>query len=208
MNNFKIGDKVVRTHPTTKNSLVQKDGIYTVNRIRDDGWLGLREDPIGGAAWNHKYFLLHIVVNTPDEMKASNPKDAIASGKLPLGIFPPMVHAEVVLGLTEGRLKYGGNNWRAAGVLSSVYTDATLRHVFAYLCGQDIDPDSGLPHLSKAMSSLAVLRDAQIHGMCEDNRAPVSDEKRWVELNEKTTALVEKYGKVNPEHITQKTHPA
>jgi hypothetical protein len=64
-------------------------------------------------------------------------------------------------------------------VRASVYFDATIRHLFSWWEGEDIDPDSGLHHVTKALSSLTVLRDAQLQGMCTDDRPPVSP-KGWV----------------------------
>jgi hypothetical protein len=72
--------------------------------------------------------------------------------------------------MLEGMLKYGRSNFREKGIRISVYTDALLRHVFAYMAGEDIDPDSGLPHLAKILSTTAVLADATVLGNVTDDR--------------------------------------
>ena len=77
--------------------------------------------------------------------------------------------------MMEGAMKYGRHNYRVAGVRASVYLDATIGHLSDYWEGQDIDPDSNLHHITKAIASLYVLRDAQLQNMCEDDRPPKSD---------------------------------
>lgn len=104
------------------------------------------------------------------ELKATNPKDAIGSDKLPVHLWPETATAMGCLGLLDGMLKYGRSNWRSAGVRSSIYVDAARRHVARWFEGEDNDPDSGLPHLSHALACLAILVDAQAAGKLNDDR--------------------------------------
>lgn len=48
--------------------------------------------------------------------------------------------------LTFGAKKYAEHNWRG-GLNYSRLVGAALRHIFAILRGEDIDEDSGLPHV-------------------------------------------------------------
>jgi Domain of unknown function (DUF5664) len=48
--------------------------------------------------------------------------------------------------LTFGASKYGAHNWRG-GFNSSRLIAALLRHAFALMRGEDLDPESGLPHI-------------------------------------------------------------
>lgn len=105
---------------------------------------------------------------------------------------PIRVVAELGVAMTEGALKYGPYNYRESGVRGSIYFDATLRHLFAWWEGEDIDPDSGLSHVAKAIASLAVLRDGMMQGNWTDDRAP-KVESFYPELHEKTQALKTKY---------------
>lgn len=102
--------------------------------------------------------------------KESNPKDVFGARKVPFSLLSGRVLAYMAVGMGEGGMKYGGFNWRHAHVLSSVYYDATLRHLLAWHEGQDIDPDSGLHHVVKAMTSLHVLMDAILIGKWIDDR--------------------------------------
>lgn len=102
--------------------------------------------------------------------KPTNPKDAIGSDKLPLHLWPEAATALGCLGLLDGALKYGRANFRAIGVRSTIYVDACRRHLNAWIEGEDLDPDSGLPHLSHALACLAILVDAQAAGKLNDDR--------------------------------------
>lgn len=104
------------------------------------------------------------------DSKPTNPKDLIGSGKLPLHLWPATATAMGCVGLAEGMLKYGRSNWRVAGARASIYVDACLRHLFAYFEGEDVAPDSGVPHLANALACLAILVDAEAAGKLTDDR--------------------------------------
>ena len=59
--------------------------------------------------------------------------------------------------------------------------------------GEDLDPASGLSHISKALSSLAVLRDAIHNNKMNDDRPPKLEDGWIDELNKKAAAIIEKY---------------
>ncbi len=124
--------------------------------------------------------------------KATNPKDGIGSRKAPLSVLSWRVMYEVALGMLEGAIKYRRHNYRVYGVRASVYMDATDRHLKAFWEGEDIDPVSRLHHISKAMSSLHVLRDAMLHGNWEDDRPPKSPDGWMDEMNLKAAELLDR----------------
>ncbi|ARV77536.1 5' nucleotidase [Sinorhizobium phage phiM5] len=128
-----------------------------------------------------------------EKLKETNPKDAVGVRKVPLHVVPARVTAEVGLALLEGARKYGSYNWRAAGVRASVYFDATRRHMDDWWEGVDIDPDSGLSHVTKAIASLTVLRDSMMHGNWQDDR-PIRAAAGWVQdMNGKAAAIIDRY---------------
>ncbi|CAM3214633.1 dATP/dGTP diphosphohydrolase domain-containing protein [Pseudomonas fluorescens] len=104
------------------------------------------------------------------ELKPSNPKDLIGSGKLPLHLWPVTATALGSLGLLDGMLKYGRSNFRAVGIRASIYYDAASRHLNAWFEGEAVDPDSGLPHLAHALACLAIIVDAEAAGKLNDDR--------------------------------------
>ena len=131
------------------------------------------------------------------KVKKQNPKDKIGTKKPRFySGLPANVTKEVSIGMLEGAIKYGRHNYRIAGVRASVYIDATIGHLFDYWEGQDIDPDSNLHHITKAIASLYVLRDAQLTNMCEDDRPPKSDvEGDKIRLQAVVDELFTKYPK-------------
>jgi hypothetical protein len=138
-----------------------------------------------------------------NQKKPTNPKDTVGIKKAPFSTVSAPVMAEVGVAMMEGALKYGRHNFRGVGVRASVYYDATIRHLFSYWEGEDQDPDSGMSHVTKAIASLMVLRDAMIHNKCDDDRPPRSPEF-YKELNTRAGELLKRYGDVNPHHYTIK----
>lgn len=126
--------------------------------------------------------------------KETNPKDAVGIKKAPMSTVPAQVMLEIGLGMLEGARKYGRHNYRVAGIRNSVYYDAAMRHLTAWWEGQDTDPDSGMNHIVKALTTLTVLRDAMNNNMATDDRPPKLTNQDWVaELNKKAGEIIEKY---------------
>lgn len=135
--------------------------------------------------------------------KPTNPKDAIGIRKAPLSTLPMGVVAEMGAAMLEGAAKYGRHNYRGVGVRASVYFDATMRHLISWWEGEDVDPDSGLSHVTKALVSLAVLRDAMMQSKCEDDRPPRSA-PFYPDLNERCGQMLDKHADKSPRHWTIK----
>jgi hypothetical protein len=125
--------------------------------------------------------------------KDTNPKDAIGITKAPASVISRPVLAELGLAMMEGALKYGRHNYRAIGVRASVYYDAQNRHMDDWWEGMDIDPDSGLSHVTKAIATLVVLRDSMIQGNMTDDRPPPSPAGWQAEINTKVKELLARY---------------
>jgi hypothetical protein len=99
-----------------------------------------------------------------------NPKDRMGAAKPNLSVLPFAPLLEAIPALYEGRRKYGPWNWRAENVSESIYADAAIRHLMQFLAGEDVDPDSGVHHIAKAIAGLLVVRDAMLHGNSVDDR--------------------------------------
>jgi len=140
--------------------------------------------------------------------KPTNPKDAVGIAKVPLSTVSAPVIAEVGLAMMEGARKYGRHNYRDVGVRASVYYDATLRHMMAWWEGQDIDPDSGLSHVTKAIASLVVLRDSMMNRKLTDDRPPSPPDIDWIDvLNGQAKDIIEKYPNPKEAHIRHDPTP-
>lgn len=101
-----------------------------------------------------------------------NPKDLIGAKKPDLSLIPTTAMVYMAKCMTNGAAKYGPFNWREEGkpVQTRTYVAAAMRHLIAYLDGEDNAKDSGLPHLGHAMAGIAVLVDAIECGNSVDNR--------------------------------------
>lgn len=71
--------------------------------------------------------------------------------------------------LTFGARKYNAYNWSQGIAWSRLYA-ATLRHLFAFWGGEDIDKDSGQHHLACAMCEIAFLLEHSEHKLGVDDR--------------------------------------
>jgi hypothetical protein len=126
-------------------------------------------------------------------MSEKNPKQSHGRKKASMYCVPAPVLMEVGASMLEGGIKYGPYNFRDTPLFMSDYYDSTLRHMMLWWEGEDIDPDSGIHHVSKAIGSLMVLRDAMMNGMAEDDRPAEVARKGWMkEIDLKTTEIRER----------------
>ncbi len=104
--------------------------------------------------------------------KATNPKDALGTGRLPMSLVPSSGIAAVTLAFLEGACKYGRFNWRASPVRASIYADAMHRHLAKWFNGEDCDEKTNVPHLASIIASAMILIDAELCGTLNDDRPP------------------------------------
>lgn len=100
----------------------------------------------------------------------TNPKQAYGDKKVGLQWVPPALLIAAGQAFVDGKKKYGAFNWRDKPVEVMTYVGAMLRHTLAYLDGEDIDPESGNPHLSGVVASAGILLDSLAAGTLIDNR--------------------------------------
>ncbi len=127
--------------------------------------------------------------------KDTNPKDAVGIRKWrQYCTVPTTIIWELSVAMLEGARRYGRHNYRVAGVRASVYVDAAKGHIDQWWEGEDIDEESKLNHITKAMASLAVLRDAMIQGKFIDDRPPRTDlDKLRAELQVAVEDIFDRY---------------
>lgn len=78
------------------------------------------------------------------------------SGKPMLALCPPAAIELMGQAMTYGASKYGQFNY-LGGISSIRLLSAALRHIFAYLKGEDLDPESGISHIGHALACLGML---------------------------------------------------
>lgn len=89
------------------------------------------------------------------------------SAKPRMNLLPPKAIVEVSKVLTFGAEKYDAENWRKLDDLQNRYTAGALRHIFAHMDGEQLDPETELSHLAHALCCLLFkleieLEDAKI----------------------------------------------
>ena len=76
------------------------------------------------------------------------------SKKPKMNLLPPKAIVEVAKVLTFGAQKYGAENWKELEDLQNRYTAGALRHIFAHMDGEKVDPETGLSHMAHALCCL------------------------------------------------------
>ncbi len=71
--------------------------------------------------------------------------------------------------LAFGAKKYGAWTWSKGKLWSQDY-GAALRHLLAWAEGEDLDPESGEPHLAHAATDIMLLLISQLRGLGTDDR--------------------------------------
>lgn len=89
-----------------------------------------------------------------------NPKDRIGDTKPQLHLIPASACILESLVLALGGQKYGPFNWRTKRIRGTVYASAMLRHLLAWIDGEDVDPESGLSHIAHIRAGGGILLDA------------------------------------------------
>ncbi len=94
------------------------------------------------------------------------------AGKPPMELLDASALEEVARVLDFGRKKYAAHNWRK-GLSYGRLLGAALRHTFAVVNGEDIDPENGRHHAAEAICELMFLLRFQL-----DSRTDLDDRYR------------------------------
>ena len=113
-----------------------------------------------------------------ERLEVVNPKEGAGAQKVPFSCIPCQPLGELAVAMYEGGYKYGKHNYRDSRIAASTYYEAILRHMMDFWEGEDIDPDSGLSHITKAIATLFVFRDAMMSEQWYDDR-PVRGMQDW-----------------------------
>ena len=93
-------------------------------------------------------------------------------GKPPMSLLSRTALEEVAKVMAFGAQKYAAHNWRS-GFTWSRTLDAAARHLYAFIDGEDKDPESGLSHLAHAMCCLMfTLEFEKTHPELDDRWKP------------------------------------
>ena len=103
------------------------------------------------------------------------------SEKPKMNLLPPKAIVEISKVLTFGAAKYDAENWRKLDDLQNRYTAGALRHIFAHMDGEELDPETNLSHLAHAMCCLLFKLEIEL-----ENGKIKEEESREVDSTEHT----------------------
>ena len=111
-----------------------------------------------------------------DNMDLSKGGVKYDTGKPRMDLLAPEFVEGVARVLDFGAVKYADRNWEA-GMRWGRCVGAALRHIFAWMRGEDFDKESGLHHLDHAACCLMFLRAYVARCIGEDDR-----KRKFVEM--------------------------
>lgn len=106
------------------------------------------------------------------------------TGKAELHQVPTSLKFAVAKVLMYGEQKYAKGNWRL-GMKWTTASDCLERHMASWLDGEDLDDESGLPHLYHAAANIAML--IEYSETCKD----LDDRHTETPINTKDTAFTQ-----------------
>lgn len=115
-------------------------------------WKGYEPFPTPEVTYTEQ--TMNTVQNLANAVHRENPKTATTAvrfdqDKTDWSLLPMDALEEVVKVLEFGAVKYDRNNWRRGeGFKYSRVVNSLLRHTYAWMRGEDLDPESGYSHLA------------------------------------------------------------
>lgn len=91
------------------------------------------------------------------------------SQKPRMELLPPKALEEIAKAFTYGANKYSDHNWRK-GFKWQRLIGASMRHLSAFTRGENVDPESNLPHLAHLGASVMMLIEHYTCNIGEDDR--------------------------------------
>lgn len=179
---IKVGDRVKRVWGD--NGELAKLGQETVVvELRGSGYVVeyVREDHPEDRASPRQEWWFDTRTEKIEQSRAdafltdNNPKTRVGAMKVPLHLVPASALYHEACAMADGARKYGAFNWREEKVSVSTYIGAALRHIYAYMEGEDCAEDSGAHHLGHARACFGILLDAAQGGTLIDDRPTGSD---------------------------------
>ena len=115
-----------------------------------------------------------IAVTAAADCPDDNPKTAVGAKKPAMSAVPPVALLHIGQAMADGARKYGAFNYREKTVSATTYYNAVMRHLLAWLDGENEAEDSGVHHLAHVMACCAILIDAESVGRLNDDRPKVT----------------------------------
>jgi hypothetical protein len=111
------------------------------------------------------------------EVTGTGIKQVMAEPKTPIHLITPQFIEGVAAILQHGANKYAPNNWMAGMSWSTVF-GGVMRHLWAWFRGEELDPESGLPHLCHAACGIMFLH-WYCHGPAREAHTDKCDDRMY-----------------------------
>lgn len=118
--------------------------------------IGISRD--GGSIWKDTCANGELA-HDPEKLDEGSKDD---TGKPRCDLLPPLALLATAEVLAYGAKKYAPENWRRVNGWRWRYTAACLRHLFAHMRGEKIDPESHFSHLAHASCCVLFLLELEI----------------------------------------------
>jgi len=112
--------------------------------------------------------------------------DRYNEGKIRYSLIPSYALKVLAQVMTKGAEKYSDDNWRK-GMKYTDVLDSIFRHLEAFRSGEDLDKETGLPHLGHLMANICFLLEYSLTHTELDNRIKQHDSKPDKNLNNLVT---------------------
>lgn len=168
------GDSI-RTRPATDRYRSEWDRIFGDSQPDEPVTISQLSDAIKVARVQRMYEATGEPAPKPDhDLEKINQALTVKSKKVPLHLVPPALLIGAARAFAEGFAKYGYMSWRNAEVriTATDYVAGAMRHLMAFLDGEDVDPESstGKLHLEGAVACLGIMLDCIQRGTLIDDR--------------------------------------
>ena len=161
------------------------DKVKLVDLMEDSVWFDVRGIKLGAiftvestsgdliyTADGHEFYAKRFELVQPSSAssKASG-GTKLDTKKVPMQLLSPIALAATAKVLAFGAAKpeYGPNNWRK-GLEWDRLNGAILRHLSAFMVGEDLDPETGLPHIDHVACEVMFLQELYRTRKDLDNR--------------------------------------
>ncbi len=152
------------------NTIITYD-MRGIHQMTDEQKMKLNKELFEGSPSSVNHALTPI--EYPIEYKAGMPISISTGvkhddGKPDMSLLSGIALLKIAQVMSFGKKKYSAHNWRGGFVWSRPLA-ASLRHIFAYLGGEDKDSETGVSHLAHACCCLFfVLEFEETHKNLDD----------------------------------------
>lgn len=163
---FKVGDRVTITKDGPFR--VRKGDLGTIWDVEVNGriWVEVIECGEHFSTYGDDIELLPDIKLTQEQETTAMKFD---SGKPRVSLIPSIAIEKEGAVLGFGEQKYASHNWRK-GMKYSKLIDSAIRHLLKLKEGEDLDPESGLPHWAHVRCNMGFLGEYMEYGLGEDDR--------------------------------------